>query len=331
MSLRSFSVIKHFFRWLRGWVRFSRRRAAHIRSLAKQLNQLQQHVANAKRSIYRIRRKYQGANFACDEPISLFRYAKEDERLAVGFVLRVKSSEPGKLEGALLGAGTHSILMAYRWLKSKEPCNRYVDIARKVAKHLNVKADQSWGISKLEEAIVVAQFSDVLSKLDPVKRKEIEAQIKREEEKLTEKYRSLIGGGGAILAAQASGFGVYMMASTIVGAASSAIGITLPFAFYTGMSQVIAVAIGPIGWAALVAGFVYKVGAPRMDKIVPAVFLVATIRSRLLEEQRLALLAANRTENEILPKLHSAISQKARQIRYFKSLSYADERLEAML
>lgn len=50
-------------------------------------------------------------------------------------------------------------------------------------------------------------------------------------------------------AAQFSGFAVYLLASSTVGAITSALGITLSFGFYTAMSSVISVAIGPIGWA----------------------------------------------------------------------------------
>jgi hypothetical protein len=62
---------------------------------------------------------------------------------------------------------------------------------------------------------------------------------------------------GTIGMAQASGFGVYILASSTVGAITSVLGITLPFAFYTGLSSVISFAIGPIGF--LVLGYaLYK-------------------------------------------------------------------------
>ncbi|MRX62598.1 hypothetical protein [Maribacter luteus] len=58
-------------------------------------------------------------------------------------------------------------------------------------------------------------------------------------------------------AAQLSGFGVYMLATSTVGALTSALGVTLPFAFYTSMSKVISIAIGPVGFA-LAAYPIYK-------------------------------------------------------------------------
>ncbi len=48
--------------------------------------------------------------------------------------------------------------------------------------------------------------------------------------------------------AQASGFGVYLASTTSLGFVTHAVGITLPFAMYTGLSSTIAFLIGPAGW-----------------------------------------------------------------------------------
>ena len=57
-----------------------------------------------------------------------------------------------------------------------------------------------------------------------------------------------VSGIGALGAAQLSGFGIYMLASSTVGAITSLLGITLPFALYTGMSSAISFVIGPVGF-----------------------------------------------------------------------------------
>lgn len=58
-------------------------------------------------------------------------------------------------------------------------------------------------------------------------------------------------------AAQLSGIGVYLLASSTVGAITGLVGVTLPFAFYTTMSSVVSFAIGPAG-ALLAAIPLYK-------------------------------------------------------------------------
>jgi hypothetical protein len=48
-------------------------------------------------------------------------------------------------------------------------------------------------------------------------------------------------------ASQLSSFGGYLLASSTIGAVTSFVGVTLPFACYTGMSSVISVVIGCVG------------------------------------------------------------------------------------
>lgn len=84
-------------------------------------------------------------------------------------------------------------------------------------------------------------------------------------------------GGASILVAQASGFGVYQMATTVMGMASSAAGITIPFIGYMALTKTIFLAIGPLGWAALGASVLHKLTKPKyseMAAIVAWMFLV---------------------------------------------------------
>ena len=67
---------------------------------------------------------------------------------------------------------------------------------------------------------------------------------------------------GALTAAQLSGFGVYLAATTALSAVSGALGFTLPFAAYTGLSQVVALTIGPVGWVVMGASALYLLGKP---------------------------------------------------------------------
>ena len=56
-------------------------------------------------------------------------------------------------------------------------------------------------------------------------------------------------------AAKLSGFGLYTSASTILSSIGSTVGVTFPFAMYTGLSSFISVLLGPVGLSALVASF----------------------------------------------------------------------------
>jgi uncharacterized protein YaaW (UPF0174 family) len=59
-------------------------------------------------------------------------------------------------------------------------------------------------------------------------------------------------------AAQATGFGVYLASTTALVFLTHAVGVTLPFAFYTGLSSSIAFVIGPAGWLSLAAWSSWK-------------------------------------------------------------------------
>ena len=84
----------------------------------------------------------------------------------------------------------------------------------------------------------------------------------------------------ALGAAQASGFGVYLAATTALGFTTNAIGVTLPFAAYTGLSSTIAFVIGPAGWLAAGLWGAWKVTQAEWKTLVPVVLYIASARAR---------------------------------------------------
>jgi uncharacterized protein YaaW (UPF0174 family) len=134
-----------------------------------------------------------------------------------------------------------------------------------------------------------------MAKLSPQQREEFLAELQTAQGPSS---TALATSSAALVLANMGGFGLYMGASTALGAISGAVGVTLPFVVYTSMSSVIAVAIGPVGWAALAAAAVYKLGEPEYKKTVPGVIAVATSRSRLVAERDVVLveLAGRRAE-----------------------------------
>lgn len=83
----------------------------------------------------------------------------------------------------------------------------------------------------------------------------------------------------ALGTAQLSGFGVYMGATTALGFVTNAIGVTLPFAVYTGLSSSIAFAIGPAGWLTASIWTVWKITGPKWKKIIPGLIYIIAINS----------------------------------------------------
>lgn len=108
-----------------------------------------------------------------------------------------------------------------------------------------------------------------------------------------------MGGAAALTALSGTvaftGFAFYTTMSATIATAASAVGVTLPFAAYSGASTVVGVLSGPVGWAiagAAALGGVILAGRPNARKTAA---LVAQVHALKIE----ALRAAKVPEHEI--------------------------------
>lgn len=81
--------------------------------------------------------------------------------------------------------------------------------------------------------------------------------------------------------ANSAGFGLYATATTALGFATHAIGVTLPFAAYTGLTSTIAFLIGPVGWLSLGFWTLIKLTDSDIKSLIPAVLYISSVNSRL--------------------------------------------------
>lgn len=144
---------------------------------------------------------------------------------------------------------------------------------------LNGRSWQDLSAQEIEAAVVVKQFQHMLEQLEPEQRQQILMELQRESD--DPHLEGLLLGGGAMLAAKMSGFGVYLLASTLLGSLTGALGITLPFAVYMGVSQTIAIVLGPVGWTALAAGVFFSLNQPNWNRLVLSVLYISTLRHSL--------------------------------------------------
>ena len=84
----------------------------------------------------------------------------------------------------------------------------------------------------------------------------------------------------ALGTAQASGFGVYLGATTALGFLSHAFGVTLPFAVYAGMSSTIAFLIGPVGFLAAGAWLGWSLTGPEWPRITRGLLHIIAMRAK---------------------------------------------------
>ena len=85
--------------------------------------------------------------------------------------------------------------------------------------------------------------------------------------------------------AEAAGFSLYTASSTALSVVSSGLGITLPFAAYTGLSTILSWFTGPAGWIVAIGWLGWKLTGPELKKILPAVIYLINVRAREAELQ----------------------------------------------
>jgi hypothetical protein len=99
-------------------------------------------------------------------------------------------------------------------------------------------------------------------------------------------------------AAQISGFGVYLLGSTVLGAINGALGLGLGFGAFTGLSSLISTVIGPIGWASLGVSALMKLAAPNYKKLLPVVIFIAAARALTQQDMVLSTPPGTAPEKE---------------------------------
>lgn len=157
----------------------------------------------------------------------------------------------------------------------------YYDLLKNCANHLNIYGNIST-VKDLEQNISQIYLKNMIDKLSPEERLELEGKL--QEFSTSQGYGKELGSLAALAGAQLSGFGIYLAASTIVGGITSAIGVALPFAFYTGMSSVISTIIGPVGWIGLAGVALYKYNRVDYNKVLPPIIYLISLKYKYLNK-----------------------------------------------
>ncbi len=79
--------------------------------------------------------------------------------------------------------------------------------------------------------------------------------------------------------AHGSGMSLYVASTTALGFVTHAVGISLPFALYTGLGSTIAFMIGPAGWLAAGGWAIFKMTGPEWKKLTPAIMYIISTNS----------------------------------------------------
>ncbi|WP_300435919.1 hypothetical protein [Christiangramia sp.] len=194
-------------------------------------------------------------------PTKLFNNLNADQKRVFQKLLNKKPGESFDIEKEL-----SAIIKPLKGMFQKKLT--YGEILQKIIKHYNLPGTNS-SVKKMEEQILLHKFQENYDKLSPEEKKKFQDQLNKvlENQNLENSQLASLGTVGALALAELSGMGLYIMASTLVGGLTSLLGITLPFAFYTGMSSFLAFVTGPVGWAIGIGAFAYSIRNESLESI----------------------------------------------------------------
>lgn len=211
-------------------------------------------------------------------PGMLLDEASAEERANFATILRLPAgTRPAQLMDELRKAGSHSVASMLRGGHVE-----YDEVVRDVAVKLGATPASQLSAFRIEQEAIAAALDKMLAEATPQERQSILEDLARSQKT---SVKGLVGATGGLVAANLTGFGLYVAASSTLAAVTGAIGLTLPFAAYAGMSSVLATITGPVGWAVLAAWAVVKLGGADYKRTVPGVIAIASIRARLIAER----------------------------------------------
>lgn len=170
----------------------------------------------------------------------------------------------------------------------KAPAN-YVEVLIVLAKKMDLDIQGLESAEDIEAVICGAVFKMIWSTLSAEEKEALRSKMNENSgSTISGEYIVSAAGLGAIGLAQLSGFGVYTAAATSLGFLSSALGVSLPFSAYTGMSAAIGTALGPAGALVLIGPAVFEFLRAKPEKtLLSAVVSIAAFRAKLIAEGKL--------------------------------------------
>jgi uncharacterized protein YaaW (UPF0174 family) len=158
----------------------------------------------------------------------------------------------------------------------------YIEIVRDLADKFKAGHSQWDSVGAIETNLILRLWNTTIKQLTPEQVDELRKRATDEAGRLGKNILPEAAWIGALTAAQLSGFGVYLISTTILGAISSALGLGLGMGVFIGLTKLVSVLIGPVGWICgpVLLG-VIRSGAPNYKKLLPVVLLIAAYREHI--------------------------------------------------
>lgn len=157
----------------------------------------------------------------------------------------------------------------------------YYQVVRSVARRLNIRADDGDSVEHLECEISQHIFKVMWEKMTPEQREELTKKLKEAMggDRFTAAFTTGASLYAALMAANLSGFGVYMLATTVLSALTSTLSLTLPFVAYTAVTRAISVVLGPVGWLGAGLLTLHQLTGPNWQKTTNAIVYISMLRN----------------------------------------------------
>lgn len=198
-----------------------------------------------------------------------------DERRGLRALLKAEGPAPKHIVAALLWNSTS--LLQYAFTDGLT----YYQIVQSVARRLKIRADDGDSVEHLECEISQHLFKAMWEKMTPEQREELTKKLK--EAMGSDNFTTALTTGAslyaALMAANLSGFGVYMLATTVLSALTSTLSLTLPFVAYTAVTRGLSVVLGPVGWIGAGLLTLHQLTGPNWQKTTNAIVYISMLRN----------------------------------------------------
>jgi uncharacterized protein YaaW (UPF0174 family) len=205
--------------------------------------------------------------------------ATEQERSALQTLTLARSTQPRDLETRIRQVGTPIWEEWMRRFRGVASYRDYEVVVRTAAAAMDVATDKGYTHAELESALLRRIFAARLALLQPENRDRVLAAWNdfglAHRDSLSQNVPAL----SPEMEVDLVGAGSYAMATVLAGAVVHERGLTLPTSFFQGISAMLPPLIGALGWKINAGCTARFVNHWRVRRVLPAVVLVARMRS----------------------------------------------------
>ncbi|MGH8021243.1 MAG: hypothetical protein ACREIA_23780 [Opitutaceae bacterium] len=207
--------------------------------------------------------------------------ATEQERGALQALTLARGTSPKDLEMRIRSLGTPLLEEWMRRFRGVASYRDYEVVVRTAAAEMDVATDKGYAHAELESALMRRIFAARLALLQAEDRERVLGVWRGFALDHSDSLSTHTPAESPDQEADLTGAGTYSMATVLAGAVVHERGLTLPTSFFHGVSAMLPPMVGALGWKITAGTSARFVRFWRMRRVLPAVVLIARMRSGL--------------------------------------------------